>query len=152
MRRKYWSRKGYAPSKWKFTWLLYTNHNQITILLFCTWDASQHCQEVESGLWPPDSARRHSPLSTCFLQYDRYYPMSFLNCFRGLLHKQKTYLRISFSCLSSPLRQSPSLASCKFCSFNCPTSVSSCAIFSSFLILKVQLWRFNELFSPSPNA
>ena len=85
---------------------------------------------------PPDDTH-HSPHAFCNMT--GIYPLSFLNCFRGLLHRQKTYLRISFSCLSSPLRQSPSLASCKFCSFNCPTSVSSCAIFSSFLILKVQL-------------
>ena len=47
----------------------------------------------------------------------------------------KTYLKISFKCFNSPLRQSPSLTSCKFCSLSCPTSVSNCAIFSNFLIL-----------------
>ena len=85
---------------------------------------------------PPDDTH-HSPHAFCNMT-------GIIHCHSSTVLEvcftdKKTYLRISFSCLSSPLRQSPSLASCKFCSFNCPTSVSSCAIFSSFLILKVQL-------------
>ena len=53
-------------------------------------------------------------------------------------HHRQPHLRMSFSCLSSPLRQSPSFTSCMFCSFSCPTSESSWAILSSFLILKQQ--------------
>ena len=51
-------------------------------------------------------------------------------------NKNSANLRMSFNCLNSPLRQSPSFTSCMFCSFSCPTSESSWAILSSFRILK----------------
>ena len=59
------------------------------------------------------------------------------------------YLRISLSCLSSPLRQSPSFTNCIFCSLSWPTSESSWAILSSFLILEEKIHNchvwFNKL-------
>ena len=61
----------------------------------------------------------------------------------------KIYLRISLSCLSSPLRQSPSFTNCMFCSLSWPTSESSWAILSSFLILEEKIHNchvwFNKL-------
>ena len=56
------------------------------------------------------------------------------------------YLRISLSCLSSPLRQSPSFTSCIFCSLSWPTSESSCAILSSFLILEKNVYNCHVWF------